>query len=188
MSPSYRPVSHNEPPSAAASDLSIAEQFGGIDVYLFDQLQKNRFTPSMRILDAGCGSGRNLVFFLRSGYEVFGVDHDPSAIARVITMAGDLSPHLPAKNFQVADIQTLPFSDEAFDVIVCNAVLHFAEDERTFDLMCHELMRVLRPNAFLFTRLASDIGIEDRVVSRGDCRGVVVYPKYLVTGEVCTPA
>ncbi len=77
---------------------------------------------------------------------------------------------MPARNFQVADIQKLPFSDEAFDVIVCNAVLHFAEDEKHFDVMCHELMRVLRPNAFLFTRLASDIGIEDRVVSRGGRR------------------
>ena len=54
--------------------INLQAWFGGIDIYLFDQLLKGRFVPGMRILDAGCGSGRNLVYFLRSGYEVFAVD------------------------------------------------------------------------------------------------------------------
>ncbi len=35
------------------SDLQ--KQFGGIDIYLFDQLLKGRITAEMRVLDAGCG-------------------------------------------------------------------------------------------------------------------------------------
>jgi tellurite methyltransferase len=43
----------------------LYEQFGSIDIYLFDQLLRGRIAPGMRILDAGCGSGRNLVYLLR---------------------------------------------------------------------------------------------------------------------------
>ena len=55
----------------------LLEQFGQIDIYLFDQLLRGRIALGMRVLDAGCGAGRNLVYFLREGYEVFGVDLDP---------------------------------------------------------------------------------------------------------------
>ena len=44
--------------------LALQEQFGPIDIYLFDQLLRGRIVPGMRIFDAGCGSGRNLVYLL----------------------------------------------------------------------------------------------------------------------------
>ncbi|MFT3743892.1 MAG: hypothetical protein QM785_06305 [Pyrinomonadaceae bacterium] len=47
----------------------IRETFGGIDIYLFDQIQKGRFSPGMKILDAGCGGGRNIHWLLRNGYQ-----------------------------------------------------------------------------------------------------------------------
>ena len=55
----------------------LLAQFGPIDIYLFDQILRGRIARGMRVLDAGCGSGRNLVYLLREGYEVFGVDADP---------------------------------------------------------------------------------------------------------------
>jgi len=54
----------------------LRKQFGEIDIYLFDQLLRGRVAPGMRILDAGCGAGRNLIYFLRQGYDVFAVDRD----------------------------------------------------------------------------------------------------------------
>ena len=63
------------------SDLQA--QFGEIDIYLFDQLLRGRLVPGTRILDVGCGSGRNLVYLLRAGYQVFGVDPDPGSIQAV---------------------------------------------------------------------------------------------------------
>ena len=62
---------------------AVAEEFGEIDIYLFDQLLRGRIRPEMTVLDAGCGSGRNLVYLLRSGYEVMGVDEAPAAIDAV---------------------------------------------------------------------------------------------------------
>ena len=63
------------------SDLQA--EFGPIDIYLFDQLLRGRIRPSMRVLDAGCGAGRNLVHLLRGGYEVFGTDSDAGSIESV---------------------------------------------------------------------------------------------------------
>jgi SAM-dependent methyltransferase len=108
--------------------MTLQEQFGQIDIYLFDQLLQGNIRPGMRVLDAGCGSGRNLVYLLREGYEVFGVDAKQAAVEYVRDLARMLAPPLPAENFQVAGIEAMPFPDGFADVVVCNSVLHFARD------------------------------------------------------------
>src|SRR5215475_7471650 len=97
--------------------------FGQIDIYLFDQILRGRICPGMRIFDAGCGSGRNLVFFLREGYEVFGADSDPQAVARTRNLSMSLAPGLPTTNFRVESIEAMSFSDAFADVVVISAVL-----------------------------------------------------------------
>jgi tellurite methyltransferase len=143
--------------------MDLHDHLGDIDIYLLDQLLKGRIAPGMRVLDAGCGGGRNLVWFLRSGYEVCGVDGNPEAVRQVRNLAAQLAPTLPPESFQVADVESIPFPDERFDVVVCSAVLHFARDEGHFDLMLDEMWRVLRPGGLFFARLASTIGLEGRV-------------------------
>jgi len=49
---------------------NIQERFGNIDIYLFDQLAKGTYDNCKTVLDAGCGGGRNLLYFLKSGVEV----------------------------------------------------------------------------------------------------------------------
>jgi len=140
--------------------MTLQEQFGQIDVYLFDQILRGNIAPGMRVLDAGFGGGRNLVYLLREGYEVFGVDADPAAVASVREMARTLAPELPRDNFQTAGIEAMPFPDNCADVVACNSVLHFARDEAHFDAMVRGLWRVLRPGGMLFCRLASVIGAD----------------------------
>jgi len=143
----------------------LQEYFGGIDIYIFDQLLKGRFVPGMRVLDAGCGSGRNLVYFLRSGFEVFGVDESTTAIAQTRRLATALAPSLPAENFRVEPVEQMSFATEAgnFDVVLASAVLHFARDEQHWQAMVNEMWRVQRPGGIFFARLASTIGIENQV-------------------------
>jgi SAM-dependent methyltransferase len=50
---------------------------GDIDIYLFDQLLRGRFDMRRRVLDAGCGAGRNLVYLLGRGFDAFAIDSDP---------------------------------------------------------------------------------------------------------------
>ena len=143
------------------SDLS--SQFGSIDIYLFDQLLRGRIRPGMRILDAGCGGGRNLIYLLREGYAVFAVDRDPLAIEEVQRLAAKLAPSLPPTNLQVAPLEAIPFADASFDVVICSALLHFAADDRQFNAMLKGFWRKLRPGGFSFCRLASSIGIEKEI-------------------------
>lgn len=143
--------------------INVSELFGDIDIYLFDQILKNRFTPAMKILDAGCGGGRNLVYFLRQNFQVFGVDQNPEAIEYVRSLARRLAPKSAPENFQIAAVEKLPFHDKNFDAVISSAVLHFADDENHFDRMLREMWRVLKPSGMFFARLSSTIGIEDKV-------------------------
>ena len=148
----------------------LQTEFGQIDIYLFDQLLRGRIAPGMRVLDAGCGSGRNLVYLLRSGYEVFGSDQDPRAIQEVRQLARTLAPGLPDTNFRAEPIERSTFDDSFADVVRASAVLHFARDARQFDAMADGLWRALKPGGLLFCRLASSIGMEDRVRPLGGRR------------------
>lgn len=138
--------------------MTLQEQFGEIDIYLFDQMLRGNISPGMRVLDAGCGGGRNIRYLLREGYEVFGVDVSAEAVAAVRKLASELAPGLPTENFQMAGVEAMPFADEFADVVVCHSVLHFAQDEAQLEAMVQGMWRVLRPGGMLFCRLASTIG------------------------------
>jgi tellurite methyltransferase len=154
----------------AAPSAALREAFGDIDIYLFDQLLRGRFDGARTVLDAGCGGGRNLVWLLRNGFDVYAVDRDARAVERVRRMAAELAPGLPAENIRVAEADALPFADAAMGVVISSAVLHFAADEAHFGRMVDEAWRVLRPGGMLFARLASSIGIEARVRPVGNGR------------------
>ena len=141
----------------------LESQFGQIDIYLFDQLLRGRFDGRRRILDAGCGSGRNLPFLLSRGFEVFAVDEDPAAVTSVRKLAERLAPTLPPDNIRQGTLDALPWSDGRMDAIICSAVLHFARDRAHFERLLDEMWRVLAPGGLFFARLASSIGIENLV-------------------------
>jgi SAM-dependent methyltransferase len=143
---------------------TLQEQFGQIDIYLFDQLLKGRISRGMRILDAGCGSGRNLVYLLREGYEVYGADSDAQAVESVRSLARMFAPALPASNFRVEPVERMSFDDACADVVISNTVLHLARDDAQFESMLLGSWRVLRPGGLFFCRLASTIGMENQFV------------------------
>jgi tellurite methyltransferase len=144
-----------KPPSADLHAL-----FGELDIYLFDQLLRGRFDARCRVLDAGCGAGRNLPYFLSRGFEVYAIDEDPAAVGAARRLAATLAPKLPAENIRQGAIHALPWADGRMDALVCSAVLHFARDRVHFERMMDEMWRVLAPGGLFFARLASSIGIE----------------------------
>lgn len=149
---------------------SLHEQFGDIDIYLFDQLLRGRIPPGSRILDAGCGSGRNLVYLLREGYEAHAVDSDPRAIEAVRRLAAKLAPALPPNNFRLESIEEMSFPSGFADFVISSAVLHFARNDDHFRAMLRETWRVLKPGGLLFCRLASSIGMERQIQPLGQRR------------------
>ena len=146
-----------------STQSDLQEMFGSIDIYLFDQLLKGRLAPGMSLLDAGCGTGRNLIYFMRKGYEVFGVDHSSEAITQIRALAAQLAPKLPEDNFRVESVDKLSFADRTFDVVLSSAVLHFARSENHWLAMVREMWRVLKPGGIFFARLSSTVGIQDQI-------------------------
>ncbi len=164
----------------------LIEQFGQIDIYLFDQVLRGRIEPGMRVLDAGCGSGRNLVYFLREGYAVFGADSDPLAVESTRRLAASLAAGLPADNFRVERIEEMSFSSGFADVVLSSAVLHFADGDDQFLAMVKGTWRVLKPGGLLFCRLASSIGMEHQMQRIGGRRFLLPdgSERYLVDAEM----
>ena len=148
----------------------LQSQFGGIDIYLFDQLLRGRMPAGITILDAGCGAGRNLVYFLQAGYRVLGADADPAAIAAVQQLAVALAPATPPDAFRVEPVEAMSFPDGAADVVLSSAVLHFARNDAHFWSMLRGSWRVLRPGGMLFCRLAGLTGQEGVARSIGNGR------------------
>ncbi|MGA9668730.1 MAG: class I SAM-dependent methyltransferase [Terracidiphilus sp.] len=140
--------------------LPIQEQFGQIDIYVFDQILRGNIEPGMVVLDAGCGYGRNLVHLLREGCQVFALDQDQEAVDHVRKLSASLQTGLPAENFQVGAIEKMPFPEDFADVVLSNAALHFARDDHHFRAMLAEMWRVLKPGGMLFCRLGSRIGMD----------------------------
>ncbi|MCU0382394.1 MAG: class I SAM-dependent methyltransferase [Chitinophagaceae bacterium] len=161
---------------------TIAEIIGNTDIYLIDQILKGRYGAEDRILDAGCGHGRNLHWFLYNGMQVYGIDRDHSAIEDLKA----LHPELDGNRLQACPVESMPFPDDYFDHLVSSAVLHFAEGPDHFFAMWQEMVRILKPGGSLFVRMASDIGIETRVKPAGS--GVYLVPdgsfRFLLTRDL----
>lgn len=142
---------------------TLHHQFGDIDIYLFDQLLRGRILPDMSIFDAGCGVGRNLVYFFHQRYTVSGCDPNPDAIAQVRRLGpGD---------FRAEAVEDNTFAPASADVVLSSAVLHFSRDHAHFRAMLHGSWRVLKPGGLFFCRLASSIGLRpDQLSPRGEGR------------------
>ena len=149
--------------------MTLTEQFGNIDIYVFDQLLRGRIAAGMRVLDAGCGGGRNLVYLLREGFDVAGNDADARAIEQARALAESIAPR-GSHDFRVEAIESTSFPDAHFDVVIASAVLHFARDAAHFEAMLRQLWRVLRPGGLFFARLASTIGLGDDAQALGNGR------------------
>lgn len=138
--------------------MDLKQTIGSTDIYLLDQIVKNRYVYGDMILDAGCGNGRNLFWFYNNNFDMWGVDIDSGSIEQVKELYPKLS-----QNFKIAELTKLPFRDDLFDHIICSAVLHFAISKDQFLDMFSELVRVLKPGGSIFVRMASDIGIENKI-------------------------
>lgn len=139
--------------------ISIQELVGNTDIYLLDQIMKERYKLTDKILDAGCGGGRNLPWFIKNQIDIYGIDKNPTPINYLKSLHAGFK----TDRFQVAETDQLPFDNNFFDHVISSAVLHFAESTPHFYKMVKELVRVLKPKGSLFIRMASIVGIEDKI-------------------------
>jgi SAM-dependent methyltransferase len=134
----------------------LNREVGNIDLFLLDQVLKHRFRKGFRILDAGCGEARNAFYFLKNGYDIYGIDKDPMAIrmAKMVTRTNGYVEK--ADCFIVGDLEELPFSKLFFDAIISVSVLHFCRDSEQFNRILTEFKRVLKSGGLIFLRMNYD--------------------------------
>jgi tellurite methyltransferase len=163
---------------------SLRELIGDTDIYLFDQIMKGRYDAADKILDAGCGGGRNLHWFLRNRIDITGLDGDAEAITYLKTVY----PLLLPDKLLIGQVEMMPFPNNTFDHVISSAVLHFADGAEHFKKMMAEIVRVLKPGGSLFVRMTSDIGIENKITHVG--KGVYLIPdgteRFLLTKSLLT--
>ena len=138
----------------------LNRELGYIDIYLLDQILKGRYNEHTKILDAGCGEGRNLIYFLNNQFDVYGVDQNPDAIKMLHFILGSTYPYLSKENFIIGSVESMAYDNDSFDLVISSAVLHFAKSHDHFRNMFSEMIRVLRTKGHLFIRMTSNIGLE----------------------------
>ena len=131
----------------------------GMDIYVLDQLMRGRIAAGARVLDVGCGSGRNLRYFLGAGHPVCAADVDEERVRKARAMCAESKRDLPADNLRVEPAEDLSFDPGSFDFVICNAVLHFARDREHFERMLRGCWEMLAPAGVLFVRSASLLGL-----------------------------
>ena len=118
------------------------------------------------MLDAGCGAGRNLPYFLRRGFDVRAVDADAAAIDSVRRLVASLNPALPPDQIHCGSLDRLPWKDGSRRTRSSAAPFCTSRaTTRAFAEMLEEMWRVLAPGGLFFARLATSIGLERQLSS-----------------------
>jgi tellurite methyltransferase len=136
---------------------ALPEGLSGLDIYLLDQVLRGRVGEAARILDVGCGKGRNLRWFLGRRHECHAVDRAERSVEATRALFAEHG--APAERVRQEALELMTVSDGAFDLVICNAVLHFADDEQHLRAMLERCWRALAPGGVFFARLASTIGL-----------------------------
>jgi len=169
------------------SPSELNHLLGNIDLYLLDQILKGRFHAGMRLLDVGCGEGRNLVYFIRQGADVWGIDRDQSALRLLRLYGKTLHPHFDPEKIIQDEASDISLPPASFDGIISSAVLHFAESHTHFRKMFAELSRLLKPGGVLFVRTAMLDGLGAEAVALKEA-GWYALPdgseRYLLTSSL----
>ncbi len=95
-----------------------------------------------KVLDLGCGNGRNLIYFKEKIVDYFGVDNSPELIKIA-------KKKHPDQNFRVDNALNLSFGDNFFDKVYSIAVLHQIPSKEFRLQFLKEAKRVLRPKGLL---------------------------------------
>ncbi len=133
----------------------LQSNLGHIDLYLLDQILKSRYSINDRILEAGCGHGRNIALFHRFGFPIYGLDAD----AERVEYCQQLFPDMKERLLQ-ADLLNIPFPNDYFDHIISSAVLHFSDSTTHFKSLFEEHGRVLRSGGSFFIRMTTAFGLD----------------------------
>lgn len=94
--------------------------------------------PNSKVLDIGCGNGKNIKYLQDNGMKVKGIDFS----SKLVEICQE-------KNLDVieADMRNLPYQDNTFDYGICIAALHHLQEEKDRIKALEEMIRVCKDGA-----------------------------------------
>jgi ubiquinone/menaquinone biosynthesis C-methylase UbiE len=134
-----------------------------------------RMSPSGRIIDMGCGWGKDARIFSDLGYKVTGIDLSQE----LLNIARKTSPN---SEFIQADFSELPYQDQTFEGLWASASLLHAETKGQVPKILNEWHRVLRTNGGVYIAVKKGTGEEDLKDKRYE--GVIKHYCYFEENEI----
>lgn len=131
--------------------------FGDIDLFLMDLILKGHIKEGAKVLDIGCGEGRNGIYFIQRGYDYHGWDTDPTKLKLLEYLAKTIK---KSKTTFVSQDFTKASSTDLFDFIICSRVLHFALSKEDFLNKWMKIASLLTRGGILYASLDSVIDTE----------------------------
>jgi len=130
-------------------DTDIRTQWFFFDKVKFERLEKIFPEPEgCKTLEAGCGSAIISTFMARRGYKTVMLDFSSEALR--VARNNFEKEHLNGL-FAIGDVETIPFKDNYFDIVMSHGLLEHFEDIRP---VVSEMVRVLKPGGMFFADLA----------------------------------
>ncbi len=115
----------------------------------FAEAERARHTRIPRILDLGCGAGRNAVPLAQQGWEVIGVDTSAPMLAAAASRLA--APESEGRvRLAYATMSALPFASATFDLVIAHGIWNLATTDEEFRRALVDAARVARPGAALF--------------------------------------
>ncbi|MBU0458809.1 class I SAM-dependent methyltransferase [Patescibacteria group bacterium] len=120
--------------------------------------------PNCRLLDIGCGDGRDSIFFAEKGIDVTAIDFAEEAIEQINADHSSI-------NARVMDITEMKFPDDSFDVVYAHLTLHYFDDETT-EKIIKNIYRMLKKDGYFFIKCKS---VKDSLYGKGEKVGEDMY-------------
>jgi SAM-dependent methyltransferase len=135
---------------------AYARETGSADLRQVWRLLTERLSPRSRILDLGCGAGRDLAYFGRAGYRVIGLDYSFNLlkIARADSN----------QRVVLGDLAMLPFATESFDAVWAVASLLHVPRQR-IRVVARDIRKILKQSGVFVASVKRGTG--ERVDERG---------------------
>ena len=114
---------------------------------------------SGKVLDAGCGSGRDCFYLAEQGFKVYGVDISKVAINKARAKAEKKNLDI---TFTIGNLEEMVYSDEKFDGIYSGYVMQSTDLEKS----AKELARVLKPGKIAYIVMFESTVYEDNRVKK----------------------
>lgn len=127
-----------------------------------------------KVLDVGCGNGRDCKYILQKGFDVNGIDLS-------IGMLEIAKERVPEGKFEVMDITNITYPENSYDGIISNCSLfHIPSEELPKTL--ESFARILKPNGKLLLILQEGLG--ETMVEEPYRKGVHIYMNYFSVEQI----